>query len=182
MDLRPGRSDLSQHDRRLDVNDPREKKRTIVLAGGSVCDPTRWPSWAPAWSRVLPRRSQWHCDLFPGRCPIWPRHALNDAAHLSVDVGGSGDVCPDRAGHRQGLVSLKPSLGKREFRRVAWDSWSGMLFSNLTAYFIILSTALTLHVAGVRDIKLLQKPSRPCVLWRGTLPSCSLPWGFWVPA
>ena len=36
---------------------------------------------------------------------------------------------------------------------MAWDSWSGMLFSNLTAYFIILSTALTLHVAGVRDIK-----------------------------
>ena len=65
------------------------------------------------------------------------------------------------------LVSLKPSLGKREFRRVAWDSWSGMLFSNLTAYFIILSTALTLHVAGVRDRKLLQKPPRPCVLWRG---------------
>ena len=28
-----------------------------------------------------------------------------------------------------------------------------MLFSNLTAYFIILSTALTLHVAGVLDIK-----------------------------
>ena len=65
------------------------------------------------------------------------------------------------------LVSLKPSLGKREFRRVAWDSWSGILFSNLTAYFIILSTALTLHVAGVRDRKLLQKPPRPCVLWRG---------------
>jgi hypothetical protein len=28
-----------------------------------------------------------------------------------------------------------------------------MPFSNLTAYFIILSTALTLHVAGIRDIK-----------------------------
>jgi Mn2+/Fe2+ NRAMP family transporter len=55
--------------------------------------------------------------------------------------------------HDAPLVSLKRSLGKREFRRVAWDSWSGMLFSNLTAYFIILSTALTLHVAGVHDIK-----------------------------
>jgi Mn2+/Fe2+ NRAMP family transporter len=97
---------------------------------------------------------------------LWPRLRLDsNAAAVVVAVFGTtispylffwqaSQEVEDQ--HRQQdapLVSLKPSLGKREFRRVAWDSWSGMLFSNLTAYFIILSTALTLHAAGVRNIK-----------------------------
>jgi NRAMP (natural resistance-associated macrophage protein)-like metal ion transporter len=40
-----------------------------------------------------------------------------------------------------------------ELRRIRWDTWSGMLYSNLTAFFIILATAITLHVAGVTDIQ-----------------------------
>jgi len=40
-----------------------------------------------------------------------------------------------------------------ELRRIRWDTWSGMLYSNLTAFFIILATAVTLHVAGVTDIQ-----------------------------
>jgi Mn2+/Fe2+ NRAMP family transporter len=39
-----------------------------------------------------------------------------------------------------------------ELRRIRWDTWSGMLYSDLTAYFIILATAVTLHVAGITDI------------------------------
>jgi Mn2+/Fe2+ NRAMP family transporter len=40
----------------------------------------------------------------------------------------------------------------RELRRIRWDTWSGMLYSNIAAYFIILATAVTLHVAGITDI------------------------------
>jgi Mn2+/Fe2+ NRAMP family transporter len=40
----------------------------------------------------------------------------------------------------------------RERRRIFWDTWSGMFFSDLTAYFIILATAVTLHVAGVTNV------------------------------
>jgi Mn2+/Fe2+ NRAMP family transporter len=40
-----------------------------------------------------------------------------------------------------------------ELRRIRWDTWSGMLYSDLTAYFIILATAVTLHVAGITDIE-----------------------------
>src|SRR5205814_5216996 len=40
-----------------------------------------------------------------------------------------------------------------ELRRIKWDTWSGMLYSDLTAYFIILATAVTLHVSGVTDIQ-----------------------------
>lgn len=40
-----------------------------------------------------------------------------------------------------------------ELRRIEWDTWSGMFYSNATAYFIILATAVTLHIAGVTDIE-----------------------------
>ena len=39
-----------------------------------------------------------------------------------------------------------------ELRRISWDTWSGMLYSNVAAYCIILATAVTLHAAGIRDI------------------------------
>ena len=39
-----------------------------------------------------------------------------------------------------------------ELRRIRWDTWSGMLYSNVAAYFIILATAVTLHRAGITDI------------------------------
>lgn len=40
----------------------------------------------------------------------------------------------------------------RELRRIRWDTWSGMFYSNATAYFIILATAITLHAASITDI------------------------------
>ena len=45
------------------------------------------------------------------------------------------------------------SSADRELRRIRWDTWSGMFYSDLTAYFIILATAVTLNVAGVTDIE-----------------------------
>lgn len=54
-------------------------------------------------------------------------------------------------GHK-GLLHEEEAFGKAEIRRIQWDTWSGMLYSNVAAYFIILATAVTLHVAGVTDI------------------------------
>lgn len=52
---------------------------------------------------------------------------------------------------------LGPSPSKREvqrhLRRIKWDTVIGMTFSNLIAFFIILSTAATLHAAGIYDIQ-----------------------------
>jgi Mn2+/Fe2+ NRAMP family transporter len=45
-----------------------------------------------------------------------------------------------------------PPSAPRERRRILWDTWSGMFYSDLTAYFIILATAVTLHAAGVTNI------------------------------
>ena len=46
-----------------------------------------------------------------------------------------------------------PAAAPGELRRIQWDTWSGMFYSNITAYFIILATAVTLHVSGVTDIQ-----------------------------
>jgi Mn2+/Fe2+ NRAMP family transporter len=49
-------------------------------------------------------------------------------------------------------LARDPSAAPAELRRIRWDTWSGMLFSDLTAWFIILATGATLHVAGVTNI------------------------------
>lgn len=47
---------------------------------------------------------------------------------------------------------LDPGAAPLELRRIGWDTWTGMLYSDITAYFIILATGLTLHVAGVTHV------------------------------
>jgi Mn2+/Fe2+ NRAMP family transporter len=46
----------------------------------------------------------------------------------------------------------EPLAADTELRRIRWDTWSGMFYSDITAWFIILATGVTLHVAGVNDI------------------------------
>ena len=45
------------------------------------------------------------------------------------------------------------SVVRHHLRRIKADTIVGMTFSNLIAFFIILSTAATLHAAGVTDIE-----------------------------
>ena len=56
---------------------------------------------------------------------------------------------------REGSVPLllDPRAAGPELRRISWDTWSGMFYSDITAWFIILATAVTLHVAGITDIE-----------------------------
>ncbi len=46
-----------------------------------------------------------------------------------------------------------PQNARREMRRIRFDTYVGMGFSNLIAFFIILSTAMTLNAAGVTNIQ-----------------------------
>ncbi|MET0517891.1 MAG: divalent metal cation transporter, partial [Burkholderiaceae bacterium] len=46
-----------------------------------------------------------------------------------------------------------PKAVRRHLRRIKIDTITGMSISNLVAFFIILSTAATLHAAGVTDIQ-----------------------------
>jgi NRAMP (natural resistance-associated macrophage protein)-like metal ion transporter len=57
-----------------------------------------------------------------------------------------------RKGRRRPLKELNRG-GDPEIKRMAVDTTAGMIFSNVVAYFIILTTAVTLHTSGVTDIQ-----------------------------
>jgi len=42
---------------------------------------------------------------------------------------------------------------KNYFRNISIDTWTGMVFSNLIAFFIIVTTAATLHTNGITNIQ-----------------------------
>jgi NRAMP (natural resistance-associated macrophage protein)-like metal ion transporter len=54
---------------------------------------------------------------------------------------------------RELLLPHTSDEARRQMRRIRWDTYVGMGFSNLIAFFIILSAAATLHLAGVTDIQ-----------------------------
>jgi NRAMP (natural resistance-associated macrophage protein)-like metal ion transporter len=97
---------------------------------------------------------------------FWPKFSLNaDAATVVVGVFGT-TISPylffwqaseevEDMQRRRGSTALvldSRAAGK-ELRRISWDTWSGMFYSDITAWFIILATAVTLHTAGVKDIQ-----------------------------
>jgi NRAMP (natural resistance-associated macrophage protein)-like metal ion transporter len=56
---------------------------------------------------------------------------------------------------RRGSVVLPHAeqVARQHLRRIRWDTYLGMGFSNLVAFFIIVSAAVTLHGAGVTNIQ-----------------------------
>ncbi|MGF6595561.1 Mn2+/Fe2+ NRAMP family transporter [Paraburkholderia sp. GAS448] len=96
---------------------------------------------------------------------VWPRFTP-DATAAAVVVGVFGttispylffwqasEEVEDMQAQRGGAPLVRdPRAARTELRRIRWDTWSGMLYSDITAWFIILATAVTLHVAGVTDI------------------------------
>jgi NRAMP (natural resistance-associated macrophage protein)-like metal ion transporter len=97
---------------------------------------------------------------------FWPKFSLNsDAATVVVGVFGttispylffwqaSEEVEDMQRRKRSAALVLDPRAAKSELRRISWDTWSGMFYSDITAWFIILATAVTLHTAGVKDIQ-----------------------------
>jgi Mn2+/Fe2+ NRAMP family transporter len=96
---------------------------------------------------------------------VWP-HFTPNAASAAVVVGvfgttispylffwqASEEVEDMQAGQGAAPLVRDPRAAGAELRRIRWDTWSGMFYSDLTAYFIILATAVTLHTSGVTDI------------------------------
>ncbi|MFO1402550.1 MAG: divalent metal cation transporter [Steroidobacteraceae bacterium] len=76
------------------------------------------------------------------------------ARTAAARAAGTGTV-PDGDADPAPAASAPPPFGasaRRQLHRIRWDTWVGMGFSNLVAFFIILSTAATLHAAGVTRI------------------------------
>jgi Mn2+/Fe2+ NRAMP family transporter len=97
---------------------------------------------------------------------VWPSFSLNSSA-AAVVVGVFGTTISPYLFFWQASEEVEDMVAKRgalpllqdraaapaELRRIQWDTWSGMLYSDLTAYFIILATGVTLHVSGITDIE-----------------------------
>jgi Mn2+/Fe2+ NRAMP family transporter len=96
---------------------------------------------------------------------LWPKFTPNaNAAAVVVGVLGttispylffwqaSEEVEDMQARRDSAPLIWDASAASAELRRIRWDTWSGMFYSDITAYFIILATAVTLHVAGITDI------------------------------
>ncbi len=97
---------------------------------------------------------------------FWPKFTLDaDAATVIVGLFGttispylffwqaSEEVEEMQREERDPPLLRDRASAKPELRRIAWDTWSGMFYSNITAYFIILATAVSLNAAGVTDIE-----------------------------
>jgi Mn2+/Fe2+ NRAMP family transporter len=96
---------------------------------------------------------------------VWPKFALNaGAATVVVGIFGTtispylffwqaSEEVEDMHANRGRALKKDKASAKPELRRIRWDTWSGMFYSDITAFFIILATAVTLHVAGITDIQ-----------------------------
>jgi len=95
---------------------------------------------------------------------VWPTFRL-DATSATVITGIFGttispylffwqasEEVEDMQARHGAALSVDQLAAKGELRRIKWDTWSGMFYSDLTAFFIILATAVTLNVSGVTDI------------------------------
>ncbi|HEX7943936.1 MAG TPA: divalent metal cation transporter [Phenylobacterium sp.] len=96
---------------------------------------------------------------------VLPHLALDHAALLMVVAIFGTTISPylffweaseeveDEEASGAGSLLAWPAPARREFARIALDNGLGMGLSNLIAFFIILTTAVTLHTHGVRDIQ-----------------------------
>ncbi|TAJ42685.1 MAG: divalent metal cation transporter [Reyranella sp.] len=65
----------------------------------------------------------------------------------------SEEVEEEEADPEAGPLVDHPEQADRELTRIGWETWLGMGFSNLVAFFIILTTAVTLNASGQTDIQ-----------------------------
>lgn len=64
----------------------------------------------------------------------------------------SEEVEDDEADPTTDPLIEKPAQGAAQLSRIRWDTYIGMGFANLAAFFIILTTAVTLHASGITNI------------------------------
>ncbi len=98
------------------------------------------------------------------RAAVWPRLTLDHDAVLMVVAVFGTTISPylffwqaaqevEETGQGGHGAEHDADDVRRHLRRIRWDTAIGMGFSNLIAFFIILSAGATLHAAGLHDIQ-----------------------------
>ena len=96
---------------------------------------------------------------------VWPALTLNRESIMMIVAVFGTTISPYlffwqaaqemedlRSSHDAG-EKISPETARSHLRRIRLDTYIGMGFSNLVAFFIILSAAATLHKAGITDIQ-----------------------------
>ena len=96
---------------------------------------------------------------------LWPALSLNRESIMMIVAVFGTTISPYlffwqaaqemedlRSSHDAG-EKISPEAARSHLRRIRLDTYIGMGFSNLVAFFIILSAAATLHKAGITDIQ-----------------------------
>ena len=90
---------------------------------------------------------------------VWTR----DAVTVVVAVFGttispylffwqSAEEVEDATLEGEGALLEHPAAAHAELGRIAWDNVIGVAFASLVSFFIVLTTAVTLHEAGITDV------------------------------
>ena len=96
---------------------------------------------------------------------VWPQFTVNRESIMMIVAVFGTTISPYlffwqaaqemedlRSSHDAG-EKISPEAARSHLRRIRSDTYIGMGFSNLVAFFIILSAAATLHKAGITDIQ-----------------------------
>ena len=97
---------------------------------------------------------------------VWPQFKLNkDSLTLIVAVFGttispylffwqaSEEVEEIETHQDEHALKDAPGEAREELKRIGWDTYIGMAYSNMIAFFVILATAVTLNAHGVTNIQ-----------------------------
>ena len=96
---------------------------------------------------------------------VWPQLAITRESIMMVVAVFGTTISPylffwqaaqemeDLRAHHAAGKPITIDAARGHLRRIRWDTYIGMGFSNVVAFFIILSAAATLHQAGVTDIQ-----------------------------
>ncbi len=75
-------------------------------------------------------------------------------AHSSRNISSATSTTESsEVGSSSSTTNATDEIIKGHLRRIKWDTFISMGFSNLVAFFIILTTAATLHVSGITNIQ-----------------------------
>ena len=96
---------------------------------------------------------------------VWPQMAMTRESIMMIVAVFGTTISPYlffwqaaqemedlRSTHEAGKP-ITMDVARGHLRRIKWDTYIGMGFSNVVAFFIILSAAATLHQAGITDIQ-----------------------------
>lgn len=84
------------------------------------------------------------------------------------------EVEEEREKHKIEKDGSKPKINKRDIRRMRFDNFVGMLFSNFVTWCIIVTTATVLNAHGITDIKTSADAARALEPLVNTFPNAGL--------